>query len=414
MAAYDEEVCRSARQVASSETSTRPATLLGTDTQTTPESAAFANGVMVRFLDWNDTIMSVGSGHPSDLIPAVLAVTQSRHGSGRDFILGVTLGYELFNVIADQVNIRERGWDQGLLVVLGAVASASRLMLLSVEQLENAIAIAITANIPTRQTRAGELSMWKGCAGPLAASNGVRAARLAEAGITGPTEAFEGQHGLFEQVTGPITIDRMGGQNNHPYAIERSSLKFFPAEGHAQVPIELALSLRNKVSLEDIEQINVRTYWMTYSEIGSDPAKWDPQTRETADHSLPYLIATAMTDGTISPQTFRQQRILDPLLRPLMARITVKEDPELTQRFPEVMESNVELITESGVRFSAQAQYPKGHISNPMSDADIESKFRAACAEHFSVVQCDAALDLLWHLETLESVEDLFPVFTVG
>ena len=411
--AYGAEPCVAIRAVAATETSTTPATILGDGTQTTPEAAAFANGVMVRFLDWNDTIMSVGSGHPSDLMPAALAVAESRDGSGRDLILGTILGYELFNVIADQVNIREQGWDQGLFVVLGAAAASARLMGLSVEQIENAIAIAVTANVPTRQTRAGELSMWKGCAGPAAASAGVRAARLAGAGITGPTEAFEGRHGVFEQVTGPFKIGLLGGENSHPYAIERSNLKFFPAEGHSQVPIELALSLREQVSVEDIDELNVETYWMTYSEIGSEPAKWDPQTRETADHSLPYLLATALTDGTISPRTFDEARILDPALRPLMNRIAVKEDPELTKRFPEIMESRFELITKSGEHLTASAQYPKGHTKNPMSDADVETKFRSACAPHMTEAQTDQALNLLWRLEDLADVSDLFGAFAI-
>ena len=413
IAAYDAGPSVALRQMAATQTSTAPSTILGDGTQTTPEAAAFANGVMVRFLDWNDTIMSVGSGHPSDLMPAVLAVVESHKGSGRDLILGTTLGYELFNVIADQVNIRERGWDQGLFVVLGAVAASGRMMRLSVGQMKNAIAIAVTANVSTRQTRAGELSMWKGLAGPAAASAGVTAARLAAAGITGPTEAFEGRHGIFEQVTGRFDVGQLGGQSGHPYAIERSNLKFFPAEGHSQVPIELALSLRDKVSVDDIEQLNVETYWMTYSEIGSEPAKWDPQTRETADHSLPYLLAAAFSDGTISPRTFDQERILDPALRPLMARITVSEDPELTHRFPEVMESRFELITKSGDRLTAQAQHPKGHTKNPMSDADVETKFRSACATHLNEARCDTALDLLWRLDGLDDVGELFGAFSI-
>ena len=220
----------------------------------------------------------------------------------------------------------------GSKVVLGAATAAGRLMELSVEQMEHAIAIAVTANVPTRQTRAGELSMWKGCAGPAAASSGVTAARLAQAGITGPTEAFEGRHGIFEQITGPFQIAPLGGEDGQPYAIERSTLKFFPAEGHAQVPIELALGLREQVAVDDIEQLNVESYWMTYSEIGSEPAKWDPQTRETADHSLPYLLAAALTDGTITPSTFNQARILDPALRPLMARITVRSTRDSSQK----------------------------------------------------------------------------------
>jgi 2-methylcitrate dehydratase len=413
MAAYDAAPSVALRALAAMDSSVTPASLLGGGGQTTPEGAAFANGVMVRFLDWNDTIMSVGSGHPSDLMPTALAVAESRGGSGRDLLLGTILGYELFSVIADQVNIRERGWDQGILVVLGAAAAAGRLMGLSLEQMENALAIAVTANVPTRQTRAGELSMWKGCAGPAAAAGVVTAARLAAVGITGPTEAFEGRHGVFEQVTGAFVVGPLGGEDGQPYAIERSNLKFFPAEGHSQVPIELALGLREQVAVDDIERLEVESYWMTYSEIGSEPAKWDPQTREAADHSLPYLLAVALTDGTISPRTFDEARILDPALRPLMAKISVRANPELTKLFPEVMESRFELLTNSGERLTARAQFPKGHVRNPMTDADIETKFRSACGSVMRAGQCDAALGLLWRLEALDDVGELVAAFEV-
>ena len=401
------------RRMAQRRSSSAPATILGDGTKTSPELAAFANGVMVRFLDWNDTIMSIGSGHPSDLMPAVLAVAESRGRTGSDFLAGTVLGYEMFAAVSDQVPIREQGWDQGLMIVMGTAAAGGRLMGLSVEQIENAIAIAVTANVPTRQTRAGELSMWKGCATPAAASNGVMAALLAEAGMSGPNEAFEGRHGIWEQATGPFEMGPLGGEGSESFAVERSNLKFFPSEMHSQVPIQMALSLRDKVSADEIEELNVETYWMTYSEIGSEPAKWDPRNRETADHSLPYLLAVALRDGGISPQSFELDRILDPTLRPLMNRITVRENSELTKGFPEAMESRFEAVTKSGSRLTDRAQYPKGHVRNPMSDADIEAKFRSACSPHFSVDRCDAALDLLWRIDEIDDLSTLFKALAI-
>lgn len=413
IAAFDAEPSVVARRMATSRQSTRPSRVLGDGTPTTPEFATFTNGVMVRFLDWNDSIFSVGSGHPSDAFPAALAIADSRGGSGRDLILGTVLGYEMWAAIADQVNLREKGWDQGLYVVLGAAASAGRLTEVSTEQLGNAIAIAVTANVATRQTRAGELSEWKGCATPTASSAGVLAALLASEGITGPTEAFEGRHGIWEQVTGPMQLGPFGGEQATPFAVERGITKLFPSEGHSQAPLELALALRERVPADEIEQLNVESYWMTYSEIGSEPAKWDPQTRETADHSLPYLLAVALVDGGITPDSFRMERILDPALRPLMQKITVRENPEFTRQFPEALPTRMEVITRSGQRITEEIRHPKGHLRNPMNDADLEGKFRGACIPKLGRDRCDAALKLLWRLDSVSNLDELFDAFTV-
>src|SRR5581483_4930652 len=116
-----------------------------------------------------------------------------------------------------------------------------------------------------------------------------------------------------------------------------------------------------KVKLDEIERLDIETYWMVYSEIGSEPAKWDPQTRETADHSLPYLLASMLRDGTITTGTFTPERYLDPSLRPLMARIHIRENPEFTREFPTGLSTTMEVTTKSGQRLLERSGYPKGH-----------------------------------------------------
>ncbi|MFN0070482.1 MAG: MmgE/PrpD family protein [Chloroflexota bacterium] len=412
-AAFDAEPVLRVKHLARSRSSSPSASLLGERAQTTLELAALANGAMVRFLDWNDTIMSAGSGHPSDAFGAVLAAAESRKLGGQGLIVGTVTAYEMFRAIADQVNLRERGWDQSLYLVLGAAAAAGRLLGLQPDQIGEAIAIAVTANVATRQTRAGELSMWKGLATPLAASNGMLAALLAAEGITGPTEAFEGHHGVWDQVTGPIEIGLLGGENGRPFAVEGSHLKFYPAEAHSQAPVQMAVALRERVAVENIEQLHVETYWMTYSEIGSEPAKWDPRTRETADHSLPYLLAVALQDGAITTESFRSERILDPALRPLMQRISVSENLEFTAQFPGAMTSRIEVQTRSGETLVEQASYPKGHLRNPMSDADVAAKFIGACTPKLGAKRAQDALDLLWRLEEVADLQELIQAFTV-
>src|SRR5205807_1337935 len=149
-------------------------------------------------------------------------------------------------------------------------------------------------------------------------------------------------------------------------------LKFFPAEFHSQAPLWMALKLRERVSIEQIAELNMRTYGMAYSEIGSEPAKWDPRTRETADHSLPFLLATTLRDGAITAASFELDRVLDPSLRPLMNRIKISESDELSRQFPAALPSEIEVITTAGEHMVERASYPKGHALNPMSDADVE------------------------------------------
>jgi 2-methylcitrate dehydratase len=399
-----------ARRVAPASGGAPSARLLGDGRATTPEAAAFANSVMIRFLDANDTYITRGSGHPSDMLGAILAAAELRGASGKDFLLATVAGYEVFGALADHVALRDRGWDQGVFVAPASAAGAGLLLGLSVQEMADSIAIAITANVATRQTRAGELAMWKGCATAAAAKAGLFAAQLAKAGMTGPTCAFEGRHGLFEQVTGPFELGALGGAGR-PFAIERTNFKFFAAEYHAQAPLAVALALRNKVRVEEIETLDVQIYAMAHSEIGSEPAKWDPQTRETADHSLPYMLAVALVDGRITPASFEPKRYLDPSLRPIMNRIRVAENPELTRRFPGELPSQIDVTTRSGLRFTERAEYPKGHARNPMTDGDVETKFRDLAESVLGKAQAADALETLWRLDEVSrmgAVVDLF------
>src|SRR5437867_1268622 len=392
MGGYSSEPAAIARRVSPAWSGAPSARLLGDGRPTTPEAAAFANSVMIRFLDANDTYIARGSGHPSDMLGALLAAAELGSASGRDLLLATVAGYEVFGALADQIPLRDRGWDQGVFVAPASAAGAGLLLGLLPDQTANALAIAVTANVATRQTRAGDLAMWKGCATAVAAKAGLFAAQLAKEGMTGPTAAFEGRHGLWEQVTGHFELGTLGGGDT-PFAIERTNFKFLATEYHAQAPVALALDLRRKVRLEQIEAIDVRIYAMAHSEIGSEPAKWDPRTRETADHSLPYMLAVALTDGRVGPASFEPARYLDPALRPLMNRIRVLEHAEFTGRFVE------------------RAEYPKGHAKNPMTDADVVTKFRDLSAPVLQPAQADAAIEALWRLDTCPRIGLVLDLF---
>jgi 2-methylcitrate dehydratase len=410
MGGYLSEPSKIAHRMAAMYSSTLPARLLGSGQQTSPEMAAFANTVMVRFLDCNDTYSSVGGGHPSDMIPAVLAMAEPLHSNAKDVIVAIVAAYDMFGAFADLIPMMSKGWDQGTFIVIGSAVGAGKILGLSKEQMGHAISLAITPNVPTRQTRAGELSMWKGCATAAAVRSGIFAALLAREGMTGPNEAFEGRHGVWEQVTGPYQLNPLPSVDGH-FSLEKVSLKYFPAEYNGQAPLWMAMDIRKKVKPEDIEAIHVQTYWNAWSEIGSEPAKWDPQTRETADHSLPYLLAVGLVDGTLTPASFTLERIRDPKLRPLMNRITVSENPEFTLAHPGALMSEIEVITRSGERFVERSSYPRGHRHNPMTDQEVSAKFLGLCQEVLPLQKSQAALETLWRLEEVPDIGQVIDLF---
>ncbi|HYH40359.1 MAG TPA: MmgE/PrpD family protein, partial [Burkholderiales bacterium] len=388
-----------ARKLAAETSARRPARILGSGAPTSMEAAAFANAVMVRYLDFNDTYISTGEGHPSDAISAVLAVADAHGLSGKDTLLAMAAAYEVYNALCDAVSLRDKGWDHGYFVVFAAAVGAGKLLGLTLDKMGHAIALAAGPNVPTRQTRSGELSMWKGCACAASARAGVFAALLAKQGMSGPGEAFEGRHGVFDQVTRPFELPPLGGEGR-AFGVERTGIKFFPTEYHSQIPLDLALKLREKIAPDDIDRVHAETYNLAWSEIGSEPAKWDPKTRETADHSLPYMLAAALQDGAISIATFDEARIRDPKLRPLMNRIKVSENEEFTRAFPQAMMNRIEIVTKNGEHHVASGRYPRGHGENPLTDAEVEQKYRALCQGLLPDARCEALLNALWKLDT--------------
>ena len=412
MGGFLSEPAKIARRVASITSSVFSSRILGSGDRTSPEMAAFANTVMVRYLDCNDTFVSTGAGHPSDMIPAVFAVADPRHATGEAVITATVLAYEIYGRFAEQVASGEKGWDQGIFSVIGSACAAGEILGLSQREMAHATSLAITPSLPLAQTRVGELSMWKGCATAHAARNGVFAALLAREGMEGPHDPFEGRHGLWDQATGPVWLEPLGSAQI-PFKLNETSLKFFPSQIHTQAPISLALELRKKVKLEEIESINVETYQTAWRSAGSEPEKWDPQTRETADHSLPYLIAVAFMDGVVTPASFVADRVRDPGLRPLMQKITIKENPDFTRQYPEAQVSQIEVVTRAGQHIVERARYPKGHRKNPLTDEELEDKFCSLAQAVLTPERCRRALEVLWKLEEVDDIGTVLDLFRV-
>jgi 2-methylcitrate dehydratase len=414
MGALHSEPATIARDLAKTATSsTHPAIVIGTGHKSTPELAAFANGVLFRYLDYNDTYLSKEPAHPSDNLAAVLAVAEPVGASGCDVITATVLAYEIQCRLCDAASIRPRGWDHVTYGSFSTSLAAGKLLGLDRDRLVHAQALAATPNNAMRQTRVGMLSHWKGCAFANASRNGVFAARLAQLGMTGPSEVFEGEMGFWKQVSGPFTLETFGGKNT-PFMINQTYIKFYPAEYHSQSAIDAALALRPQIgSVEEIERITIETFNAAVEIIGGEPEKWRPTTRETADHSLPYCVAVALTDGRVTLDSFDAAHLRDEKLLALVQKIEVKADAELNRRYPEGIPNRIRIQTKSGKVLEHEVIFPRGHARNPMTDAEVEQKFRALAEPLLSAARIAEILERCWHLEKQAEIGPLLRLFAM-
>ncbi len=408
LAAFPEPAPKAARAYAYRWPASQGALLWGTAFTAPVEAAAFCNGVMVRYLDFNDTYLSKEPLHPSDTIPALWALAEWRGIHAREFLLSVAVAYEVGVSLCDAASLRRRGWDHVNYIGVATAVAAGRLLGLSVDRMEHAVSLACVPHAAMRQTRAGELSMWKGAAAANAARHGVFGALVAEAGMTGPYQPFEGEMGFFRQLLGgegfteePLEPLR---SKRPPRRILDTYIKYWPVEYHAQSAVDAALQLRGE--LQDparVSAVRIATFRAAYEIIAKDPEKWEPKTRETADHSLPYIVLVALLDGRVDRASFAPQRFTDPVVRRMLKEHThLEEDPTLTAGYPDGIPNRVEVRTHDSQVYVREVRYPRGHAKNPLSDEEVVRKFRANVEGVLSEAQAEDVVKAVWKLEDRE------------
>ena len=406
---YAGEPSRIAREIAGMVTSASPATVIGSGQHTSAELATFANGVMIRFLDFNDGYTSTGeSGHPSDSIAVVLTVAEIMRCSGREVIVATVLAYEVFCRICDQADLKPLGFDHVTVGGMASTAAAARLLRLPERQIAEAFNLGIAPNIALYQTRIGNVSMWKGCAYANASRNAVFAALLAARGMTGPAPIFEGVGGYFKAVThAPFTLAALGGRE-HPFKIMECSIKRYPLGQYSQTVVQAALEARANIkSADEIAEVRIGTVSAAVRLMAGDPEKWAPATRETADHSMPYTVAVALIYGAVEERHFDDQYLRDPKILALAQRVKVEASEEADRHMPEAMRCDLKLVTKSGATHSAVVDYHKGHYKNPMSDAEVEAKFCGLALHVLEPAQTDRLLEALWNIETMADAGEI-------
>jgi 2-methylcitrate dehydratase len=376
--------------------------------QSSVEWATFVNGLLIRYLDYNDTYLSLEPAHPSDNLAAVLSVGDMAGAPGHDLITAAVLAYEVQCRLCDAASLRRSGFDHVTYGAISSALAACHLLKLDPTRTTHAVGIAGVCNTALRQTRAGELSMWKGCAFANAARNGVFAALLAAEGLTGPAPIFEGELGFMKLLTGLFELGPLGGDDGRPFMMTATYIKLWPAEYHSQSAIEAALQLRPEVGdVSQVTAIDIHTFNAAVDIIGKDPEKWRPKTRETADHSLPYCTAAALMDGDVTLATFDERRFTDPALLDLVAKVKVHRDAELNARYPVGIPNRIKVTLADGRQLVREVEFPRGHARNPMTDAEVEHKFRTLVEPRYGKEQADRVLKACWALDQLKKAGEL-------
>jgi 2-methylcitrate dehydratase len=400
----------------------------GTAKRTTPEIAALANGVLLRCYDYNDFFVGQrNSGHPSDIVAGLIVAAEWANAPGDLLLTSLAVGYEAIAALFDACSTAPGGWDYTNLTGIGAACAIARCLGLSRGETREALAMTVIPHFASDEIESGELdsrgdlTMWKRFNGSDAVRNALQACLLASVGVEGAVRPFTGKQGFIAKLKNaddplPVLRDRLGG--NRPLArIGETFIKSWPVGSVAQSAIDAALRARAKLAKgAAIKRVRVFAEEGAYDHlvrIRDDP--WHPISRETADHSLPYIVAAAVLDGKVTSDSFAPRVVGDPARQKfLVDKVTVEAAPELGTiaggKYARAMAgylSRVEIACEDGTVTRGEAQPPPGHPKNPLSDAALEAKLRDSVASVMDRAHVDRLAASLWSADRLHSVREL-------
>lgn len=392
---------------------TPQATIIGSGDRNSTYNTTLANSLMVRAMDYNDIYWKEDPSHPSDIIPAALSPGELKGCSGKEIITAIVLAYEFEQRLSEfaKPGIRERKWHHASLTQFVSPVVAGKVLGLSEDQIVNAIGISGCHNFTPGAVTAGHLTMMKNTVDPMATQAGVQAAQLAARGYEGPEAIFEGKEGFVDTFGGEFDLDVLVDGLGDSYRIIECSMKAYPVEALSHAPISACLSLmkENNLSHRDVEKVIVKVTHRA-KDILADLTKYNPTTRETADHSLPYVISAAVVSGKITPEEFSEARIMDPDIRAMLPRIEVVADEKIESVFPRLKAAEVEISLKSGSAHSKWVDYPKGDYRAPMSEDELWTKFKSLADPVISTSRQKQIGDAIWGLEKVSDIGSLMTI----
>jgi 2-methylcitrate dehydratase len=404
------------------------ATLIGFGNRMPGVNATLVNALMIRALDFNDIYWKEDPSHPSDLIPAALAAAEMVNAPMKDVITAIVLAYEFEQRLCEFATpgVRERKWHHATLTQFVSPLVAGKLLGLTVDQMVNAIGINGSHNHTIGCPTAGKLTMMKNTVDPMAVQSGVFAALMAQRGYSGTEAVFEGKEGFMDcffgydvkaQEVRPVAmqgrdtlgewgwdLSKMTGGLGESYRILDCSMKAFPTEAltHTHISCTLKAMIENGLTYDQVEEVKVTTIARA-CDILFDPHKYRPESRETADHSLPYCIAAALVDLKVTTQSFSDEKLKDPRIWEVIDRIKGEASIEFEKMFPAKQPSRVTVTTKDGRVFSEYLEFPKGDPREPMTMTDLENKFNSLSEKLLTPQRQAEVKDLIFACETLSA-----------
>ncbi|MBN2365572.1 MAG: MmgE/PrpD family protein [Calditrichaeota bacterium] len=364
--------------------------------------AALMNSLLIRALDYNDIYWEEDPSHPSDIIPAALSPADALSRSGRDVITAIALAYEFEQRMCEFAHpgIRERKWHHATLTGFVSPIVAGKILDLTVDQMVQAIGISGSHCCTLGAVTAGKLTNMKNTVDPMAVQSGVLAAQLAKAGYSGPEHVIDGKEGLVDTFGPEFELELMTRDLGKDWRILRCSMKAFAAEALTHSPITAVLKIvrDNQLKPEDIAEIRVKTVARA-ADILSDPSKYKPTSKETADHSLPYCLAAAVVDDMVTPAQFKDEKLKDPRIWSLLPKIKVEAEPEFEKLFPRLKATEVSITTTRNNKHTVRVDYPKGDYRDPMTEEELLDKFDSMVLDKTGQKKRDEMVDRTMNLE---------------
>jgi len=383
---------------------TGQATVIGYGDKIPAVNATLVNSLMIRALDFNDIYWKEDPSHPSDLIPAALAAGELAGSPMKDVIVAIVLAYEFEQRLCEFAvpGVRERKWHHATLTQFVSPIVAGKLLGLTVDEIVHAIGINGSHNHTIGCPTAGQLTMMKNTVDPMAVQTGVFAALMARKGYTGTEKVFEGKEGLMDVFGPDWALDKLVGDLGKKFKILECGMKAFPTEAltHTHLSATLKVVRGNDISYDQIDSVTITTIARA-CDILFDPHKYRPESRETADHSLPYCVACCLVDHGISTRSFSDEKLKDKRIWEVIDKIKGEASEEFEKMFPAKQPSKVVVKTKDGKEYSEYLEYPKGDPREPMTIEDLESKFNGLSAELLDSDRQKKVKDMIFSCEKM-------------
>jgi 2-methylcitrate dehydratase len=373
-----------------------------------PVYAAFWHTALVRYVDFMDNFLAqTETCHTADNFGVPLTIADYAGGSGRDLMLGVALGYTVQSRFVDHANFMTRGFDHTTQLAFSHNAAAGRMLGLSEQQIANAIAMAAVSDASFAVVRAKPLSQWKGLASAQSALGAMNTLFLARRGVEGPMRVIEGPNGIDNLLHMRVQID--WGKQGYEGVVE-STIKKYNAMIHTQSAVHCMVELarRNKIDPGKVTAIEAEVFQLCYDFAGGGLYGVDRviQTKEQADHSLPYLLAVALLDGDVMPAQFNPDRIIKPDVQGLLKKVSVRPNHEYTDQYPGKMPAKITVRLQDGTVIEHEVQDYPGLASHPFTWEDSVEKFDRLVAGRGDEGLCLEIKDAVHSLENIQ-VRDL-------